>query len=288
MNVFPMFLLASVLLGVAAYLLWTNARTPGRNQPRFRKRVRVRQSLLDYVRDSLQAAGVPMDTGSIVLCVAVATALGIVASVIFDIWHGPIILLLVLLAINTLIKYKVARLRNGITRQMPGFLDQLNRDMSSGQGLDISFRRAVSCLDRPLRPVLERGLNRVNMGQDLDAGIRHEADLLKSFELELLATIVGVNLRHGGSVRHAIESFINMLRQDERNKSDLRAMTGETRVTAWVLGLVPIGVVALMLVGNPDFLESMLASEGGQKALCIAVVLQVTGVFLLYRMLKVN
>lgn len=283
MTAVPVFMMASLLLAMASFLLW--ASVGGRRRAQ-RQRPRMHQSLSEYARDSLQAAGINVDGRAVFISSIVLATAGIILFLLLDTWKVPLSILLLLLMANALFRLRVSRLRRGIKVQMPGFLDQLNRDLAAGQGLDISFRRAVLRLEKPLRPVMERVLNRVNMGQEIDVCIQHEAELLKSFELELLATIISVNLKHGGSVKNALDSYINMLRLDERNKTELRAMTGETRVTAWVMGLVPVAVLGLMFVTNRSFLDSMLTSQGGQSALMIAIGLQLIGAVALYRMLR--
>lgn len=283
MTVFPMFLMASVLLILSASLLWLGA---GQRKKVVRRRAKVHQSLPEYVRDLLQAAGIRVNSRTVFVAGLITVTATIVVFMLFDSWQVPFSLILLLVVVNAAFRIRVARLRQGIRTQMPGFLDQLNRDLAAGQGFDISFRRAVSRLEKPLRPVMDRVINRVNLGQDIDECIQHEAMLLKSFELELLATIVSVNLQHGGSIKSALDSFIHMIRQDERNKKELSAMTGETRVTAWVMGSIPLAILGLMFVTNREFINSMLSSEGGQTALIIALVLQAVGALTLYRMLS--
>ena len=283
MTVLPVFLIASLLLLTSALLLLSSTR---QLKKVVRSRAKIHQSLSDYARESLQAAGIPVNASMVVVAALLTATASVVIVLMFDAWLVPLFLLLLVVLINAFFRFRIARLRAGIRAQMPNFLDQLNRDLAAGQGLEIAFKRAASHIEKPLRPVMNRILNRVNLGQQIDDCIQHEALLLKSFELELLATIISVNLKHGGSAKSALESYINMLRLDERNKRELHAMTGETRVTAWILGLVPVFVLVVMFLTNRSFLDSMLESQGGQTALLMAVGLQVAGAIALYRMLR--
>ena len=67
---------------------------------------------------------------------------------------------------------------------------------------------------------------------------------------------------------------------------ELAAMTGETRISAWVLSLTPISIAGYMMVVNPGYLDLMLQSPSGKTLLMTALGFQIAGVLILWRMLK--
>ena len=72
----------------------------------------------------------------------------------------------------------------------------------------------------------------------------------------------------------------------EQGARQLRAMTGETRMTAMVLALLPICMVGYFMVANPGYLLSMWNNHSGQMMLLAAFILQVLGCVALWRMLR--
>jgi tight adherence protein B len=79
---------------------------------------------------------------------------------------------------------------------------------------------------------------------------------------------------------------VQMIRQRELAQRELAAMTGETRISAWVLSLTPISLAGYMMVMNPSYLQLMLQSPSGETLLFTALGFQVAGVLVLWRMLK--
>ncbi|MNC58485.1 hypothetical protein D3C75_1082140 [compost metagenome] len=77
-----------------------------------------------------------------------------------------------------------------------------------------------------------------------------------------------------------------MIREREQAARQLRAMTGETRITALVLALLPVSVAAYFLATNPTYLQSMWRDSSGQMMLVSAFALQVVGCFALWRMMR--
>jgi tight adherence protein B len=77
-----------------------------------------------------------------------------------------------------------------------------------------------------------------------------------------------------------------MIREREQAARQLSAMTGETRVTAWVLGCLPLGLAGYFLIANPAYLLAMWNDHSGQIMLATAFGLQAVGSLALWRMLR--
>jgi tight adherence protein B len=72
----------------------------------------------------------------------------------------------------------------------------------------------------------------------------------------------------------------------DQAQHELRAITSETRMSAWVLGLLPVVVAIIMSLLSPDFFHPMFTEVLGRKILLIALVMELCGGFLLYRLAK--
>lgn len=282
--------LASLFSVASSGLVLRSLRIPARARPtkRKRRRTRPRQSLQEYIGDYLAAAGVHVETKDVVVGggIALLVVMGLLYAL--GLRLGPLLLIAVLVLVNIVLRSRAAKLRRTITVQMPALLDMLGREIGAGQSLERSFRRVVLRLPVPLGVVMGRVVTRCDMGLELNECLLHEAHVMRSFEIELLATIVSVNQQFGGGLKDVLGSFVSMLRQDERTKKELKALTGETRMTAWVLGSVPVLVTLFMVGTNPEILFGMMASPGGAFALLIAVGLQLSGTWVIWRMLKAS
>jgi tight adherence protein B len=63
-------------------------------------------------------------------------------------------------------------------------------------------------------------------------------------------------------------------------------MTGETRMSAWVLGMTPLAIALYIMVMNPNYLNMLLDDDTGKTLLTTALGLQGMGAFILWRMLR--
>lgn len=190
----------------------------------------------------------------------------------------------ILAGIYLRVRYK--RRMAAMQQQLPGFIDFLVRGVSVGQTLGLAVRHATENTQQPLREVLDRVAFNADLGGDLGEAFRNAGTLHRLRELDLLALAISVNQRYGGSVRDLLRSIIQMLEQRDRAQRELRSMTGETRLSAWVLGLMPTGIALYMIWMNPGYMATMWNDPGGRMMLYTGVSGQLLGGFILWRMLK--
>jgi tight adherence protein B len=170
--------------------------------------------------------------------------------------------------------------------QLPLFLDQVLRGLGTGRSMEGALKLAAEETPAPLREIIERVLRANELGADLGTVIQETADLYQIKELHLLALAIKINRTYGSSVRDLLQNVVKMIHEREAARRELRAMTGETRVTAWVLGLLPPGMAAYIMAMNPNYLETMWQDSSGRVMLMVAVALQIAGAFTLWRMIK--
>lgn len=176
--------------------------------------------------------------------------------------------------------------REAMLAQLPGFVDHVIRGLSTGRTMENTVLLATQQCRPPLRDILERVRVNVELGARLSEELQQVANVHRVREIQLLALAVHVNQRFGGSARELLQSIVTMIQQREQAQRELRAMTGETRVSAWVLGLLPVSVAAYMMAMNPGYLEVMWLDASGREVLLAALGMQCIGALLLWRMVR--
>lgn len=215
---------------------------------------------------------------------------GIVLTLVAAVFGG------VLSAIGTVLLYvtlmyfrlwlKAVRRHQKMVRQLPAFLDTMVRLTIVGNSLESAFQATVLTTEAPLREVLDRSNRLVQAGMDLEHALLQKARVFKVLELELIAAVIGVALRFGGRADLVLERMAAFMRDHEHAQNELVAMSAETRLSGWILGLLPIGLAVFMVIFNNKMFATMLEDPVGQNLLIFAVVLEVVGAYGLYRLAK--
>lgn len=161
----------------------------------------------------------------------------------------------------------------------------MQRSLTAGNTLEEALQSAALESSEPIRSVFMSVARQVRLGATVEATLREAGKVHDLRALHILALSATVNRRFGGSMRRVIKSLIDAIRRQEAASRELKALTGETRFSAWIVAAIPIALAGVFYVINPGYYQPMLASIGGRIALGVAVGLQVLGIFLIWRML---
>jgi tight adherence protein B len=170
--------------------------------------------------------------------------------------------------------------------QLPQLLDHTVRSLKSGRTLGDAVLHSIDAASFPLSEAMSRIRRNVQMGITLPDAVQDFADLYERDEFQLFALGLRVNHRYGGNASELLENLIRVVREREQGARQLRAMTGETRMTAVVLALLPVSMAGYFLVVNPTYLLHMWNDDSGRKILLVAFTMQTLGCLALWRMLR--
>ena len=189
-------------------------------------------------------------------------------------------------AIAGFLNWRTRKQSERILEQLPSFLDHVVRAVQTGSSLPNALTTATEETPEPIRSVFARVVRQTRLGVTLEEALDQAASLYSVRELQILALTVRVSQRYGGSVRDMLGSIVTMIRQRERARREFRAMTGETRLSALILGALPASIALYVMIVNPEYLGRMTSDSAGRIALWVSGGLQVFGSFVLWRMVK--
>jgi len=195
--------------------------------------------------------------------------------------------LLALLAVFA-IWLRLQKSRRKLVSQLPGYIDAMVRLITIGNSTQAAFQLAIATTEAPLRGHLERSASLVRAGMDLDRALHQIASSVRVDEMFLLASILGLGVRYGGRADLLLERVGNFMRDREQAEHELVAMSSETRLSAWILGLLPLGVGALLIMTNPSYFMSMWNDGTGRILIFSSAGLQLFGAALLYRLARLT
>lgn len=214
-------------------------------------------------------------------------ALGAVLGLLAFEWLGLLVMLLTPpLVLRFYISLRYQRRLRRMIEQLPQLLDHAVRSLKSGRTLADAVLGAIDASEDPLQAAMGRIKRNVLLGVSLPEAAHDFAELYEQDELRLFALGLKVNHRYGGNASELLENLIKMIRERDQGARQLRAMTGETRVTAVVLALLPVSVAGYFLLTNPTYLVGMWADGSGQLLLIGAFSMQIIGCVALWRMLR--
>ncbi|KFE51913.1 type II secretion system F family protein [Pseudomonas syringae] len=248
--------------------------------------VETRKPGLERVNRAFLRAGLNLPTKGLSIGVLI-WALFIVIGLLTDSMPG--IVLGVLgppLALRMFISWRYRKRVARMIEQLPQMLDHTVRSLKSGRTLSDAVLNGIEASNQPLKGGMSRIQRNVQLGVSLPEATRDFAELYERDEFRLFAMGLKVNHRYGGNASELLENLIRLIREREQAVRQLKAMTGETRMTAVVLALLPVGMAGYFLLTNPNYLMHMWHDDSGQMMLMVAFTMQLLGCLALWRMLR--
>ncbi|WP_219219809.1 type II secretion system F family protein [Variovorax boronicumulans] len=215
----------------------------------------------------------------LMICVVIFALAGGIAA------GGALMLLLVIASFSLWLRLQ--KFRKTLAAQLPGFIDAMVRLITVGNSTQAAFQLAVETTKAPLHGYLEGATGLMRAGVELDQALHQMAEKVRVEEMYLLASILGLGVRYGGRADVLLERVANFMRDREQAQHELVAMSSETRLSAWILGLLPVGVGSAIVMLNGSYFVRMWNDPTGQMMIFGAVALQIFGALLLYRLARI-
>jgi tight adherence protein B len=175
--------------------------------------------------------------------------------------------------------------RRRINAQLPDFLGYLLRALTAGQTLEQGLDNAARESAEPIRGVFLSVSRQLRLGAGVDDVLAETARIHELRALHILAMSAKVNRRFGGSMRRVIASLVDTIRQQEAAARELKALTGETRFSAYVVAAIPVLISLFFYSQNPQYYAALLVSGSGRIAVVLALALEALGLALIWRMM---
>ncbi|MPW19829.1 type II secretion protein F [Paraburkholderia sp. CNPSo 3157] len=187
-----------------------------------------------------------------------------------------------------LMSRRILKRRQTIVRQLPSFLDGIVRLIVLGNSVPAAFQASLQTTEAPLRQCLDHVSRMLRTGVEIDRALYHVARVYRTSELELVGAVLRLSVKYGGRADVMLDRMASFMRDLEQAERELVALSAETRLSAWVLTLLPLGIGGFLIASNPHYFAWMWNDATGRKLVWLAFALQMFGAFLLYRLARLK
>jgi tight adherence protein B len=184
--------------------------------------------------------------------------------------------------------FMAARRLEGIRGQLPGGLLAMSTSVRAGLSLAQALSAAGERLGGQLGAELGRVAGDTAMGGTMESALAGFERRVALPEVRML--VAGLNLARttGASLAPLLERIAETLRERERMRGQLRALTAQGRLSGWVVGLTPVALLMVMGAVDPGFVRPLFTTPAGLLLLGVAVVLEALGALAIRAVVRVE
>lgn len=164
------------------------------------------------------------------------------------------------------------------SKQFPDALNLMASSLRAGHPLFAAIDVVTEEMPKPISDVFETVKKDISLGRDTkDAFYSMTKAMPKSIDLRFFITAVLIQKEVGGNLAELLDSLSETIRERFKLLGQLRVQTAQTRMSGMVIGIVPVMVLLVIFFMNPEYIKPLFETKDGQLALCIAIVLIITG-----------
>ncbi|HXG50517.1 MAG TPA: type II secretion system F family protein [candidate division Zixibacteria bacterium] len=172
--------------------------------------------------------------------------------------------------------------------QMPDGLDMISQSLQAGLGLTQAMVYVAKEMPDPIGTEFSVFIEEVNLGLPLNDALRKFEERINLPEVRLFNTALLVQREVGGSLAELLTKLSNIIRDRFRIERLIKSITAQNRMSAWVVCSIPPFLAVFMFVREPVMMNEMLAHPVGRGMLAAALVLEVLGILVFRKLIKVH
>lgn len=140
-----------------------------------------------------------------------------------------------------------------------------------------SFLQAIEMVVRETQPPISTEFNRVirevNLGLPFEQALANLVRRVRSDDLELMTTAISIQHQVGGNLAEILDSIAFTIRERVRIKGEIKTLTAQQRMSGYVVAGLPIGLVGILMVIAPKFMDPMFQNPPALMGLPLGVII---------------
>jgi tight adherence protein B len=173
-------------------------------------------------------------------------------------------------------------------RQLPDALTMMKNSMQAGYTMNKAMQVIAEEMAAPVGEEFRDTVEEMRLGVPLSLAMNNLRRRVENNNLDIFITAVLIQFEVGGSLTELLENVSETIRERFRMEGEVKSLTAEGRISGIVVGVLPIALMVIISVMQPDYLEPLLATETGHKLLGVAAVLEILGFLAIRKVSRVN
>jgi tight adherence protein B len=194
---------------------------------------------------------------------------------------GPLMLGTALALPAARLRFAQRRFQKRFLETFPESLDVLVRAVRAGLPVLDAMEAAAGSVSQPVAGEFRRILEGLRIGLDLEEVMQSAGDRIRVNDFRFFAATLVLQRRTGGSLAETLANLAGLIRRRKEIRLKARALSAESRATAYLIAALPFVMMGFMYLLNPVTLSLLFTDTRGQIMFGIAMFLLATGILLM-------
>jgi len=185
-----------------------------------------------------------------------------------------------------LVKRRLKKYRLNFETELPNAIDIVVRGIRSGIPLIDCFRLISEEAQEPVRSEFNRIMADQSLGMPLPEALQALPDRVTSVDANFLSIVISIQSQTGGNLSEALSNLAKIIRERQRMRRKIRAMSSEATASAAIIGSLPFLVAGAVYLLSPDYILILFREAAGIIVLLLSAAWMIIGVFVMKKMIE--
>ena len=157
--------------------------------------------------------------------------------------------------------YFIKRRVNKFTAKFPDAIELLVRGLRSGLPISETMAVVGAEVAGPVGEEFRAVSDKMKIGRTMDAALQETADRLGTPEFQFFVISIAIQRETGGNLAETLANLATVLRQRGQMKLKIKAMSSESKASAYIVGSLPFIVFGLIMWISPAYMGNFFVDQ---------------------------
>jgi len=155
----------------------------------------------------------------------------------------------------------IKRRINKFNSNFPDAIELMVRGLRSGLPITETLGIVASEVQGPVGIEFRMVADKMKIGRTMEAALQDTADRLGTAEFQFFVITLAIQRETGGNLAETLSNLADVLRKRAQMKLKIRAMSSESKASAYIVGSLPFVVFGLVMMINPHYMGGFFTDQ---------------------------
>ncbi len=173
--------------------------------------------------------------------------------------------------------------------QLPDALSMMTSALRAGHAFQSAMGMVSTEMGEPMSTEFSSVVKDINLGIPVKEALSRMVDRLETLpDVRMFSTAVTIQREAGGNLAEVLEKLGHTIRERFKLKRQIAALTGQSRMTGYVLGAAPFALLAFLSLFMYNYVKALYETQLGHFLLVIILVMQCIGFFVMKKIIDIR
>ena len=155
----------------------------------------------------------------------------------------------------------IKRRINKFNSNFPDAIELMVRGLRSGLPITETLGIVASEIPGPVGVEFRMVADKMKIGRTMEVALQETADRLGTAEFQFFVITLAIQRETGGNLAETLSNLADVLRKRAQMKLKIRAMSSESKASAYIVGSLPFIVFGLVWMVNPSYMHGFFSDQ---------------------------